>query len=274
MECVYFVLGFISGIIIILIILKLIKNDTNNIESTFNRVLNNYNKHFLFSNNQNAGVFGEYILENILSSAGLKKDREYFIQKQFDDKRPDVVIKLDDSRCVFIDSKTNLKHYKEYLDANDTKNKEKKLKQLKAAIKLQINNLSVNEYHKIQNVDDTCGFTLMFIPVESMYELIFDNDNELFDFAINKNIIIVSPVSLICILKIIKSFNLKLKQNENISEIVSISSNLGNEFYTLINEVKKIGNICNKIRNNVYGSSNIHSQIEKLRDYGVEIKNN
>ena len=141
-ECIYFISGLIVGVIIVLALLKLLKKDENDIEAVLNRVLENYNKHFLFSNNQQVGAFGEYVLENVLTSVGLKKDREYFLQKKFDDKRPDVVIKLCDDKCLFIDSKANLKDYNDYLNANNEKDKNKKLNQIKSAIKTQVKNLS------------------------------------------------------------------------------------------------------------------------------------
>lgn len=237
-------------------------------------MLENYNKHFLFSNNQRVGAFGEYVLENVLKAVGLKKDREYFLQKRFDDKRPDVVIKLCDNRCLFIDAKANLKDYNDYLNTNSEKDKNKKLKQLKQAIKSQIKNLSEKKYHEIENSNNPIDFTLMFIPIESLYMFLFDNDNELFEYAIKKDVMIVSPSSLICILKIINSFNLKLKQKENINKIVEIASNLGNKYFQLFNEFIKVQSAFSKINDDFYGNDSIQAQIEQLKECGVELKSN
>lgn len=274
MECVYFISGFVLGSVIVLTLFKLIRKDENDIEVVLNRVLENYNKHFLFSNNQRVGAFGEYVLENVLKSVGLKKDREYFLQKRFDDKRPDVVIKLGDNRCLFIDAKANLKDYNDYLNANSEKDKNKKLKQLKQAIKSQIKNLSEKKYHEIENSNNPIDFTLMFIPIESLYMFLFDNDNELFEYAIKKDVMIVSPSSLICILKIINSFNLKLKQKENINKIVEIASNLGNKYFQLFNEFIKVQSAFSKINDDFYGNDSIQAQIEQLKECGVELKSN
>ena len=274
MECVYFISGFIFGNLIVLILFKFLKNDSNKLENIFKNVLDNYNKHFLFLNNQNTGIFGEYILENILKSVGLRKDREYFIQKQFGDKKPDVVIKLSDERFVCIDSKANLKDYYEYVNAVNEKDKNKKLKQLKQAIKSQIKNLSGKKYHNIQNLNSSIEFTLMFIPIESVYMFLFDDDNNLFNYALQKEIIIVSPSSLSCILKIINSFNLKFKQKENINKIVEIAINLGNRYFQLYNEFKKVQSIFSEISNDFYGNESIQSQIEQLKEYGIDLKSN
>ncbi len=274
MECVYFISGFVLGSVIVLTLFKLIRKDENDIEVVLNRVLENYNKHFLFSNNQRVGAFGEYVLENVLKSVGLKKDREYFLQKRFDDKRPDVVIKLCDNRCLFIDAKANLKDYNDYLNTNSEKDKNKKLKQLKQAIKSQIKNLSEKKYHEIENSNNPIDFTLMFIPIESLYMFLFDNDNELFEYAIKKDVMIVSPSSLICILKIINSFNLKLKQKENINKIVEIASNLGNKYFQLFNEFIKVQSAFSKINDDFYGNDSIQAQIEQLKECGVELKSN
>lgn len=273
-ECIYFISGLIVGVIIILALLKLLKKDENDIEAVLNRVLENYNKHFLFSNNQQVGAFGEYVLENVLTSVGLKKDREYFLQKKFDDKRPDVVIKLCDDKCLFIDSKANLKDYNDYLNANNEKDKNKKLNQIKSAIKTQVKNLSEKKYHEIGSTNSLIDFTLMFIPIESLYMFLFDNDNELFEYAIKKRVMIVSPSSLICILKIINSFNLKLKQKENVTKIVEIASNLGNKYFQMFNEFKKVQSAFSKINDNFFGNDNIQAQIEQLKEYGVELKSN
>lgn len=274
MECVYFISGFVLGSVIVLTLFKLIRKDENDIEVVLNRVLENYNKHFLFSNNQRVGAFGEYVLENVLKAVGLKKDREYFLQKRFDDKRPDVVIKLCDNRCLFIDAKANLKDYNDYLNTNSEKDKNKKLKQLKQAIKSQIKNLSEKKYHEIENSNNPIDFTLMFIPIESLYMFLFDNDNELFEYAIKKDVMIVSPSSLICILKIINSFNLKLKQKENINKIVEIASNLGNKYFQLFNEFIKVQSVFSKINDDFYGNDSIQAQIEQLKECGVELKSN
>ncbi len=273
-ECIYFISGLIVGVIIVLALLKLIKKDENDIEAVLNRVLENYNKHFLFSNNQQVGAFGEYVLENVLTSIGLKKDREYFLQKKFDDKRPDVVIKLCDNKCLFIDSKANLKDYNDYLNANNEKDKNKKLNQIKSAIKTQVKNLSEKKYHEIGSTNSLIDFTLMFIPIESLYMFLFDNDNELFEYAIKKRVMIVSPSSLICILKIINSFNLKLKQKENVTKIVEIASNLGNKYFQMFNEFKKVQSAFCKINDDFFGNDNIQAQIEQLKEYGVELKSN
>lgn len=273
-ECIYFISGLIVGVIIVLALLKLLKKDENDIEAVLNRVLENYNKHFLFSNNQQVGAFGEYVLENVLTSVGLKKDREYFLQKKFDDKRPDVVIKLCDDKCLFIDSKANLKDYNDYLNANNEKDKNKKLNQIKSAIKTQVKNLSEKKYHEIGSTNSLIDFTLMFIPIESLYMFLFDNDNELFEYAIKKRVMIVSPSSLICILKIINSFNLKLKQKENVTKIVEIASNLGNKYFQMFNEFKKVQSAFSKINDNFFGNDNIQAQIEQLKEYGVELKSN
>lgn len=274
MECIYFISGLIVGVIIVLALLKLLKKDENDIEAVLNRVLENYNKHFLFSNNQQVGAFGEYVLENVLTSVGLKKDREYFLQKKFDDKRPDVVIKLCDDKCLFIDSKANLKDYNDYLNANNEKDKNKKLNQIKSAIKTQVKNLSEKKYHEIGSTNSLIDFTLMFIPIESLYMFLFDNDNELFEYAIKKRVMIVSPSSLICILKIINSFNLKLKQKENVTKIVEIASNLGNKYFQMFNEFKKVQSAFSKINDDFFGNDNIQAQIEQLKEYGVELKSN
>ncbi len=273
-ECIYFIAGLIVGVIIVLALLKLLKKDENDIEAVLNRVLENYNKHFLFSNNQQVGAFGEYVLENVLTSVGLKKDREYFLQKKFDDKRPDVVIKLCDDKCLFIDSKANLKDYNYYLNANNEKDKNKKLNQIKSAIKTQVKNLSEKKYHEIGSTNSLIDFTLMFIPIESLYMFLFDNDNELFEYAIKKRVMIVSPSSLICILKIINSFNLKLKQKENVTKIVEIASNLGNKYFQMFNEFKKVQSAFSKINDDFFGNDNIQAQIEQLKEYGVELKSN
>lgn len=273
-ECIYFITGFGFGSVIVLTLFKLIRKDENDIEVVLNRVLENYNKHFLFSNNQRVGAFGEYVLENVLKAVGLKKDREYFLQKRFDDKRPDVVIKLCDNRCLFIDAKANLKDYNDYLNTNSEKDKNKKLKQLKQAIKSQIKNLSEKKYHEIENSNNPIDFTLMFIPIESLYMFLFDNDNELFEYAIKKDVMIVSPSSLICILKIINSFNLKLKQKENINKIVEIASNLGNKYFQLFNEFIKVQSAFSKINDDFYGNDSIQAQIEQLKECGVELKSN
>ena len=108
----------------------------------------------LKGDNKTQGRWGELVLERILEVSGLRKDEEYFTQKSFDGKKPDVVVVLPENRCIFVDAKTSLNHYDDYINALDEIEREAQLKLFKESIKTHISGLAKKEYQEIENFVD------------------------------------------------------------------------------------------------------------------------
>ena len=145
--------------------------------------------------NKIQGNWGEHILENILETSGLEKNREYVIQSSFvtdEGKRyqPDVIINLPSQRHIIIDSKVSLINYEQYFNSEGDV-KEEQLKKHFVSIKRHIMMLSEKNYQSQYDINGL-DFVLMFIPIENAYTLISQYEQSIFTNAYERNVIISS----------------------------------------------------------------------------------
>jgi DNA recombination protein RmuC len=210
------------------------------------------------------GNWGEMILENILESSGLRKDEEYFLQKNFSTEegrrfQPDVMIKLPDDKWVIVDSKVSLKAYEDYVTAENTDQKERFLKSHLLSLKNHIRGLSEKKYQEVasgKNLD----FILMFVPIEPAYLIALQADHGLFNEAYDRGIVMVSPTTLIASLKIISTTWKHEYQNRNAIEIADRGKLLLEKFVGFAEDFEKIGMQLDR------ASSTYHDAMKKLRD--------
>jgi len=188
------------------------------------------------------GNWGEMVLERVLESSGLVKGREY--QTQLDLKnedgtkfRPDVVIHLPSKKDVVIDSKLSLISYERYF--NDEANKEEHFKDFILSIKRHINDLSKKSYHDLDGIE-SLDFVLMFIPIEGAYMSLLQSEPKIFEYANSKNIIIVSPMTLMTSLRVISNGWRIDYQNKNAKLIAKKAQILNEKFRLFVDEMKKI----------------------------------
>ena len=191
------------------------------------------------------GNWGEFILENILEKSGLVKGREYEIQESVRSEegsqmRPDIVVKLPENKRIIIDSKVSLVDYEKYVN---TENKEKEKYYLKRhvdSLKRHIKSLSAKNY---QSLYDVAGldFVLLFMPVEPAFSLAVQAEEKLFIDAYEKNIVIVSPTTLIATLRTIASIWRQEYQNRNAQEIARQGGALYDKFVGFLNDLIEVG---------------------------------
>ncbi len=202
----------------------------------------------LKGDNKFQGSWGEFILESVLERSGLREGFEYESQSSFksSDKvyRPDVVVKLPKKRVIFIDSKVSLKDYEAFINNKDYE----ALKRHINSIKSHIKNLSSKRYEKLDGVD-TVELVLMFIPIESAFVEAMREDRGLFDFAYGKNIILVSPTTLIAVLKTVEYSWQKYYQDKNTKEIVKKASLLHDKFKGFLNDMSMVDSSLKKAQN-------------------------
>ncbi len=158
----------------------------------------------LRSNNKIAGNWGEAILERIFESCGFIKDIHYRTQVNFSDSTteqsrlmPDFIVDLPDNRSIIVDSKLSLVDYVNYCSSEDTEQKRQSLEKFKKSVRTHLKEFA-KKYNAISTV---ASFKLMFMPIEPAYNLIVENDKTLLADAYQDNVIIVSPVSVMAILK-------------------------------------------------------------------------
>lgn len=194
---------------------------------------------------KNQGTWGEFILENILEKSGLIKDREYRVQASFvtaEGKRyqPDVIIKLPEGKHIIIDAKVSLVNYEQFFNTEQPSERALALKKHIQSIRKHIKELSEKNY---QNEYDIKGldFVLMFVPIEPAFSLAVQHDLELFNGAYEKNIVLVSPTTLMVTLRTIANIWKHEYQNHNALEIAQQGGALYDKFVGFVEDLKHLG---------------------------------
>jgi DNA recombination protein RmuC len=238
----------------------------------------------LKGDNKTQGNWGELVLERVLEKSGLEKDREYYVQQSFtneDGKRvlPDVVIHLPDNKKMIVDSKVSLTAYEQYVNEDDETLKAQFLKEHVASLKRHVDQLSEKKYEDIYKIESP-DFVLLFIPIEPAFAVAINADNHLYNKAFEKNIVIVTPTTLLATLRTIDSMWNNEKQQKNAIEIARQAGALYDKFQSLLSDLISIGkrideskkeysNAMNKLFD---GRGNLISSVEKLKKMGAKAK--
>ena len=238
----------------------------------------------LKGDSQKQGAWGEVILERVLEESGLTKGLEYDTQLSFNDdegkrKRPDAIVHLPNNKDVIIDSKVSIVAYQNYHQTEDIKEKEQFLKDHLQSIKNHIKGLSLKNYDDIEAIK-SLDYVLMFIPIESAFMLAMENNRELFSEAFGKNIVIVTPSTLLVTLKTIQNIWRYEKQNKNAQEIAKRAGDLHDKFVNFTNSLLDIGASLDKAKSQYEitlnrlksGKGNLISQAQKIKSLGVKSK--
>jgi DNA recombination protein RmuC len=230
------------------------------------------------------GNWGELVLERVLEKSGLEKGREYEVQQSFVSEEgnrlfPDVVINLPDGKKMIVDSKVTLTAYERYINAEDETEKVQFLKEHLIAIKRHVDQLSEKNYHDLYQMESP-DFVLLFISIESAFALALNEDTSLYNKAFEKNIVIVTPSTLLATLRTIDSMWTNQKQQENAVEIARQAGALYDKFEGFVSDLVKIGkkmdeakveygNAMNKLFD---GKGNLINSVEKLKKMGAKAK--
>lgn len=229
------------------------------------------------------GNWGELVLERVLEKSGLEKDREYFVQQNFqreDGSRvmPDVVLHLPDSKKMIIDSKVSLTDYERMVNSDD----DERTMYLKAhvnSIKKHVDQLSAKNYQDLYDIESP-DFVLMFIPIEPAFAVAINEDNSLYNKAFEQNIVIVTPSTLLATLRTIDTMWNNEKQQQNAIEIAKQAGALYDKFEGLVQDLTGVGKkidaakidysaAMNKL---VEGKGNLISRVEKIKKMGAKAK--
>ena len=238
----------------------------------------------LKGDNKAQGNWGELVLERVLEKSGLEKDREYYVQQSFtndEGKRilPDVVIHLPDNKKMVVDSKVSLTAYEQFVNEEDETLKAQFLKDHVASLKRHVEQLSEKKYEDIYRIESP-DFVLLFIPIEPAFAVAINADNHLYNKAFEKNIVIVTPTTLLATLRTIDSMWNNEKQQRNAIEIARQAGALYDKFDGLLKDLVGIGkriddskkeysNAMNKL---VDGRGNLITSVEKLKKMGAKAK--
>ncbi len=191
------------------------------------------------------GNWGELILERVLERSGLVKDQEYRIQashQSADGSRfqPDVVIDLPDDKHLIIDAKVSLTAYERLVNCESDEDRNLFTKQHISSIRNHITELSSKNYSELYKINSP-DFVMLFIPIESSFSIAVQHDAELFNFAWEKHVVIVSPSTLLATLRTIASMWKQERQNRNVMEIARLSGEMYDKFIGFMYDMEGIG---------------------------------
>jgi DNA recombination protein RmuC len=232
------------------------------------------------------GNWGELILERVLEKSGLEKDREYVVEKSFavnqegkQRLRPDVIIYLPDNKKMVIDSKVSLTAYEKYINADTDNEREVFIKEHVTSLNRHILQLSEKKYEDLYQMESP-DFVLLFIPIEPAFAVALNQDNELYNKAFQKNIVIVTPSTLLATLRTIDSMWNNEKQQRNAIEIARQAGALYDKFEGLMQDLTRVGKKMDEAKNEYKGAmnklfegrGNLIGSVEKLKKLGAKAK--
>jgi DNA recombination protein RmuC len=236
----------------------------------------------LKGDNKQQGNWGELVLEKILERSGLKEGTEYRTQvttANGDGRtiKPDVVIFLPDEKHIIVDSKVSLVAYEACVNAPDEESRTRFLKQHIESVRSHIKLLSDKSY-QTANGYHSPDFVLLFVPIESSFSLALQGDAELFSFAWDRKIVIVSPSTLLATLRTIASIWKQERQTRNALEIAEEGGKLYDKFVAFYEDLKDVGKKMDGAKESYVdamkklydGSGNLVRRAEKMRELGAK----
>lgn len=228
------------------------------------------------------GDWGEFSLERILETSGLEKGIDYKTQDSFRDEsgrhqRPDVVVYLPDNKHIIIDSKVSMVAFERFVNAEDEQTKKAELAKHILSVKNHIRLLGDKNYSDLEGISSP-DFVLLFIPLESSFALAIKEEPAIYEQALAKKVVLVTPSTLLATLKTVSSIWKHEKQTKNAIEIAEQAARLYDKFVGFIDDMEKIGqkqldaqkaysDAMNKLSE---GKGNLIRSSEKLKELGVK----
>ena len=239
----------------------------------------------LRSDNKTQGDWGELRLEILLEKAGLQKNVHYQTQLSFTDengqqKRPDCIVQLPGNKQMVIDSKVSLVHFERYLSSNDAEEKKVALRSHLDSMKTHVKGLNGKNYAHIAQIN-TLDYVMMFVPIETAFSLAQQEDPRFFSDALDKNILIVTPTTLLATMRTVAFLWSQENQKRNVLEIAKQSGLLYDKFVAFIEDLKEIGrrlNMANgayedamhKLTDGKRFGDTLIGRAEKIRELGAK----
>ncbi len=232
------------------------------------------------------GNWGEMILESILEKSGLARDREYFIQASFTDaegkrQQPDAIVKYPGERTVVIDSKVSLIAYERFSSAESEEERAAAAAEHLTSVRKHIQELGAKNYQHIYNIQ-SLDFVMMFMPVEPAYFLAIQADSNLWSYAYDKRILLMSPTNLIAALKMVESMWRQENQNRNALEIARQSGELLDKFSGFLEDFQDLGKRIDAAQRSYddsmkklhTGKGNLIRRAQQIKELGAKTNKN
>ena len=223
--------------------------------------------------------WGEFILERTLEASGLEKGREFSMQETFDRQRPDAIIRLPEERAIVVDAKVSLTAYERFISEPDEEERKKALKEHLQSVKKHIDELSEKDYPAIEKIN-TPDFVLLFVPVEPAFGEALRADPNLYQYAFEKKIVLVTSTTLMATIKTVANLWKLEKQNKHARDVAKRAGLLYDKFVGFLESMDEIGKALGKassahqtaVERLSTGSGHLVGQVEKLRKMGIQTK--
>lgn len=238
----------------------------------------------LKGDNKQQGNWGEVVLARVLAESGLREGHEYQTQVSLQNEagkrfQPDVIVHLPNNKQVVIDSKMALVAYERYFNADSDPLRDKALSEHLLALRNHIKSLSQKDYHKLKGIQ-SLDYVLMFVPVEPAFQIAIQADPSLIKDALEQNIIVVSPTTLLVALRTIDNLWRNERQNQNAQVIADKASKLYDKLRLFVDDMQNLGAALDKANQSyqgamnklVTGRGNVIRQAESFKQLGVEVK--
>lgn len=238
----------------------------------------------LKGDNKQQGNWGEVVLARVLAESGLREGHEYQTQVSLQNEagkryQPDVIVHLPQNKQVVVDSKMVLVAYERYFNAENDIQREQALSDHLAALRAHIKGLSLKDYHQLKGIQ-SLDYVLMFIPVEPAFQVAIQADPSLVKDAMEQNIILVSPTTLLVALRTIDNLWRNERQNENAQLIAERAAKLYDKLRLFVDDMEGLGGALDKANQTYQGAmnklatgrGNVIRQAESFKQLGVEVK--
>ncbi|WP_406827789.1 DNA recombination protein RmuC [Microbulbifer sp. ARAS458-1] len=229
------------------------------------------------------GNWGEVVLERLLEESGLQKGREYETQVSFTSdgrrRQPDVIVRLPENKDLIIDSKVSLVDYERYASAETDEERTAALKQHVNSLRAHITGLNKKAYEQLEGVR-TLDFVFIFVPIEAAYMLAMQADPEMFRFAYERQIVLVSPTTLMATLRTVENIWRYEKQNKNAEKIADEAGKLHDQFALVLESLDNLGSRIRQAdeayqetyKRLATGRGNAVKRIDSLRKLGAKTR--
>ncbi|MCB9493993.1 MAG: DNA recombination protein RmuC [Desulfobacteraceae bacterium] len=238
----------------------------------------------LKGDNKIQGNWGEMILEKVLEQSGLRKGKEYIVQTGFRNSenrlfKPDVIVHLPDDKDIIIDSKVSLNSYNEYINALEKEDQEKTLKAHVMSVKAHITGLAEKNYENLEGIR-SLDFILMFMPIDAAFMAAFQYDENLFNLAFEKRIVVVTPTTLLATLRTIENIWRYERQNQNSAQIAEKAGKIYEKLTGFLIDFEKLGKSIDTLKSTyksasnklTSGRGNLIKQAQGFIELGVSVK--
>lgn len=238
----------------------------------------------LKGDNKQQGNWGEVVLARVLAESGLREGHEYQTQVNLQNEagkryQPDVIVHLPQNKQVIVDSKMALVAYERYFNAESDAERDVALRDHLVSLRAHIKGLSQKDYHQLKGIQ-SLDYVLMFIPVEPAFQVAIQADPSLVKDAMEQNIILVSPTTLLVALRTIDNLWRNERQNQNAQIIAERASKLYDKLRLFVDDMESLGGALDKANQNYQGAmnklatgrGNVIRQAESFKQLGVEVK--